>query len=332
MTKITVFGMGSFGTALANVLAENGHTVLMWGKNEDSAKELNDHHQNKRYLKDVVLDSRIKATSDIKEAANFTDIYLMALPTKAMREVTSEIDSLIDSKKTFIHVAKGIENDTFKRVSEMIEDSISEDHNGGIGVLSGPSHAEEVVIKQPTTVAASSKDEKVSKLIQDLFMNDYLRVYTNNDLVGVELGGALKNIIAVASGIVAGMGYGDNAKAALMTRGLAEISRLGEKLGADPMTFLGLGGIGDLIVTCTSTHSRNYTLGFKLGQGQTMDEALNEMNMVVEGIYTTNSVYHLAKQQNVDMPITNALYKVLFEDNPVKDSVKDLMGRDKKSE
>lgn len=332
MTKITVFGMGSFGTALANVLAENGHTVLMWGKNEDSVKELNDHHQNKRYLKDVVLDSRIKATSDIKEAANFTDIYLMALPTKAMREVTSEIDSLIDSKKTFIHVAKGIENDTFKRVSEMIEDSISEDHNGGIGVLSGPSHAEEVVIKQPTTVAASSKDEKVSKLIQDLFMNDYLRVYTNNDLVGVELGGALKNIIAVASGIVAGMGYGDNAKAALMTRGLAEISRLGEKLGADPMTFLGLGGIGDLIVTCTSTHSRNYTLGFKLGQGQTMDEALNEMNMVVEGIYTTNSVYHLAKQQNVDMPITNALYKVLFEDNLVKDSVKDLMGRDKKSE
>lgn len=332
MTKITVFGMGSFGTALANVLAENGHTVLMWGKNEDSVKELNDHHQNKRYLKDVVLNISIKATSDIKEAVNFTDIYLMALPTKAMREVTSEIDNLIDTKKTFIHVAKGIENDTFKRVSEMIEDSISEEHNGGIGVLSGPSHAEEVVIKQPTTVAASSKDEKVSKLIQDLFMNDYLRVYTNNDLVGVELGGALKNIIAVASGIVAGMGYGDNAKAALMTRGLAEISRLGEKLGADPMTFLGLGGIGDLIVTCTSTHSRNYTLGFKLGQGQTMDEALNEMNMVVEGIYTTNSVYHLAKQQNVDMPITNALYKVLFEDNPVKDSVKDLMGRDKKSE
>ncbi|MHB7917264.1 NAD(P)H-dependent glycerol-3-phosphate dehydrogenase [Staphylococcus borealis] len=332
MTKITVFGMGSFGTALANVLAENGHTVLMWGKNEDSVKELNDHHQNNRYLKDVVLNSSIKATSDINEAVNFTDIYLMALPTKAMREVTSQIDGLINSKKTFIHVAKGIENDTFKRVSEMIEDSISEEHNGGIGVLSGPSHAEEVLIKQPTTVAASSKDEKVSELIQDLFMNDYLRVYTNNDLVGVELGGALKNIIAVASGIVAGMGYGDNAKAALMTRGLAEISRLGEKLGADPMTFLGLGGIGDLIVTCTSTHSRNYTLGYKLGQGQTMDEALNEMNMVVEGIYTTNSVYHLAKQQNVDMPITNALYKVLFEDKPVKDSVKDLMGRDKKSE
>ena len=332
MTKITIFGMGSFGTALANVLAENGHTVLMWGKNDNSVKELNDHHQNKRYLKSAQLNHTIKATSNLKEATEFSDVYLMALPTKAIREVTEQIDQLIDSKKTFIHVAKGIENKTFKRVSEMIEDSISEAHNGGIGVLSGPSHAEEVVIKQPTTVAASSKDEHISKLIQDLFMNDYLRVYTNNDLVGVELGGALKNIIAVASGIVAGIGYGDNAKAALMTRGLAEISRLGEKLGADPMTFLGLGGIGDLIVTCTSTHSRNYTLGYKLGKGQTTEEALNEMDMVVEGINTTNSVYHLAKEQQVDMPITNALYKVLFEDKPVKDSVRDLMGRDKKAE
>ncbi|MCE5089720.1 NAD(P)H-dependent glycerol-3-phosphate dehydrogenase [Staphylococcus devriesei] len=332
MTKITIFGMGSFATALANVLAENGHTVLMWGKNDDSVKELNDHHQNKRYLKSAQLNHTIKATSNLKEATKFSDVYLMALPTKAIREVTEQIDQLIDSKKTFIHVAKGIENKTFKRVSEMIEDSISEAHNGGIGVLSGPSHAEEVVIKQPTTVAASSKDEHISKLIQDLFMNDYLRVYTNNDLVGVELGGALKNIIAVASGIVAGIGYGDNAKAALMTRGLAEISRLGEKLGADPMTFLGLGGIGDLIVTCTSTHSRNYTLGYKLGKGQTTEEALNEMDMVVEGINTTNSVYHLAKEQQVDMPITNALYKVLFEDKPVKDSVRDLMGRDKKAE
>lgn len=332
MTKITVFGTGSFGTALANVLAENGHSVLMWGKNENTVDEINQSHQNKRYLKDVTLNETIKATSQLEQAVNFSDIFLIALPTKAIRDVVTEINQHIKTKKTFIHVAKGIENETFKRVSEMIEDSVSKNHKNGVGVLSGPSHAEEVVIKQPTTVAASSKDEHISKLIQDLFMNDYLRVYTNNDLIGVELGGALKNIIAVASGIVAGMGYGDNAKAALMTRGLAEISRLGEKLGADPMTFLGLGGIGDLIVTCTSTHSRNYTLGYKLGKGKTTEEALNEMNMVVEGIYTTNSVYHLAKSQNVDMPITNALYKVLFEDKPVKDSVKDLMGRDKKAE
>ena len=332
MTKITVFGTGSFGTALANVLAENGHSVLMWGKNENTVDEINQSHQNKRYLKDVTLIETIKATSQLEQAVNFSDIFLIALPTKAIRNVVTEINQHIKTKKTFIHVAKGIENETFKRVSEMIEDSVSKNHKNGVGVLSGPSHAEEVVIKQPTTVAASSKDEHISKLIQDLFMNDYLRVYTNNDLIGVELGGALKNIIAVASGIVAGMGYGDNAKAALMTRGLAEISRLGEKLGADPMTFLGLGGIGDLIVTCTSTHSRNYTLGYKLGKGKTTEEALNEMNMVVEGIYTTNSVYHLAKAQNIDMPITNALYKVLFEDKPVKDSVKDLMGRDKKAE
>lgn len=332
MTKITVFGTGSFGTALANVLAENGHSVLMWGKNENTVDEINQSHQNKRYLKDVTLIETIKATNQLEQAVNFSDIFLIALPTKAIRDVVTEINQHIKTKKTFIHVAKGIENETFKRVSEMIEDSVSKNHKNGVGVLSGPSHAEEVVIKQPTTVAASSKDEHISKLIQDLFMNDYLRVYTNNDLIGVELGGALKNIIAVAGGIVAGMGYGDNAKAALMTRGLAEISRLGEKLGADPMTFLGLGGIGDLIVTCTSTHSRNYTLGYKLGKGKTTEEALNEMNMVVEGIYTTNSVYHLAKAQNVDMPITNALYKVLFEDKPVKDSVKDLMGRDKKAE
>lgn len=332
MTKITVFGTGSFGTALANVLAENGHSVLMWGKNENTVDEINQSHQNKRYLKDVTLIETIKATNQLEQAVNFSDIFLIALPTKAIRDVVTEINQHIKTKKTFIHVAKGIENETFKRVSEMIEDSVSKNHKNGVGVLSGPSHAEEVVIKQPTTVAASSKNERISKLIQDLFMNDYLRVYTNNDLIGVELGGALKNIIAVASGIVAGMGYGDNAKAALMTRGLAEISRLGEKLGADPMTFLGLGGIGDLIVTCTSTHSRNYTLGYKLGKGKTTEEALNEMNMVVEGIYTTNSVYHLAKAQNVDMPITNALYKILFEDKPVKDSVKDLMGRDKKAE
>ncbi|AID01415.1 glycerol-3-phosphate dehydrogenase [Staphylococcus xylosus] len=332
MSKVTVFGTGSFGTALANVLAENGHQVLMWGKNEQTINEINLQHINSKYLKNAQLNDSIVATLDINSAVSFSEVYLMALPTKAMREVAKSIDSLLTSKKTFIHVAKGIENETYKRVSEMIEDSISPEHNAGIGVLSGPSHAEEVVIKQPTTVAASSKTPEVSKLTQDLFMNDYLRVYTNDDLVGVELGGALKNIIAVASGVISGMGFGDNAKAALMTRGLAEISRLGEKLGADPITFLGLGGIGDLIVTCTSTHSRNYTLGYKLGEGKSLDKALDEMNMVVEGIYTTKSVYHLAKEVDVDMPITAALYSVLFENRPVDESVKDLMGRGKKAE
>ncbi|RIN77312.1 NAD(P)H-dependent glycerol-3-phosphate dehydrogenase [Staphylococcus simulans] len=332
MSKVAVFGMGSFGTALANVLAQNGHEVLMWGKNKQSIEEINTYHTNSRYLNEAKLEETIKATSDLEEAVNFSDTYLIALPTKAIREVVKQIDEKLTSKKVFIHVAKGIENSTFERVSEMIEDSVAPEHNGGVAVLSGPSHAEEVVIQQPTTVAASSKDPEISKLTQDLFMNEYLRVYTNNDLVGVELGGALKNIIAVASGIVAGMGFGDNAKAALMTRGLAEISRLGEALGADPMTFLGLGGIGDLIVTCTSTHSRNYTLGYKIGQGKTVDEALSEMNMVAEGFYTTESVHNLAKEKNIDMPITSALYGILFENVPLEKSLKLLMDRDKKSE
>lgn len=332
MTNITVFGTGSFGTALANVLADNGHNTLMWGKTSTTIEEINNEHTNHNYLKEAKLNSNIKATTDIQEAINHADIFLIALPTKAIREVMSEVNQLLTSKKSFIHVTKGIENATFKRVSEMLEDSISPEYNAGIGVLSGPSHAEEVVIKQPTTVSAASSNPELRKLIQDLFMTDYLRVYTNDDLVGVELGGALKNIIAIASGVLAGMGFGDNAKAALMTRGLAEITRLGVKLGADPLTFQGLGGIGDLIVTCTSTHSRNYSLGFQLGKGKSLDEIMNHMNMVAEGVYTTESVYNLSKKENVEMPITEALYHVLFENQPVEEAVKALMGRTKKSE
>ncbi|TYK60906.1 NAD(P)-dependent glycerol-3-phosphate dehydrogenase, partial [Staphylococcus pseudintermedius] len=216
MTNITVFGTGSFGTALANVLADNGHNTLMWGKTSTTIDEINHEHTNHNYLKGVTLNSTIQATTDIQTAIDHSDIYLIALPTKAIREVMSQVNQLLISKKSFIHVTKGIENATFKRVSEMLEDSISPEYNAGIGVLSGPSHAEEVVIKQPTTVSAASSNPELRKLIQDLFMTDYLRVYTNDDLVGVELGGALKNIIAIASGVLAGMGFGDNAKAALM--------------------------------------------------------------------------------------------------------------------
>lgn len=332
MSNITVFGTGSFGSALANVLAENKHHVLMWGKNQSTIDEINTQHTNVNYLKDAQLDTSIKATTHLDAAIDHSDIFIIALPTKAIREVMGQVNEKLHSKKSFIHVTKGIEDGTFKRVSEMLEDTISPDFNAGIGILSGPSHAEEVVIKQPTTVAAASENPKLRQLIQDLFMTDYLRVYTNDDLVGVELGGALKNIIAIASGVVSGMGYGDNAKAALITRGLAEITRLGVKLGADPLTFQGLGGIGDLIVTCTSTHSRNFSLGYKLGKGQKLDDILKDMNMVAEGVYTTQSVYNLAQQEGVEMPITKALYRVLFEDQPVEKELKILMGRDKKAE
>ncbi|UEX89143.1 NAD(P)H-dependent glycerol-3-phosphate dehydrogenase [Staphylococcus ratti] len=332
MTNITVFGTGSFGSALANVLAENGHHVLMWGKNQATIDEINSNHTNISYLKEAQLNSSIKATTDLDQAIKHSDTFIIALPTKAIRDVMGRVNTKLNSKKSFIHVTKGIENESFKRVSEMIEDTIAPEFNGGIGILSGPSHAEEVVIKQPTTVAAASNNSELRQLIQDLFMTDYLRVYTNDDLVGVELGGALKNIIAIASGVVSGMGYGDNAKAALITRGLAEITRLGVKLGADPLTFQGLGGIGDLIVTCTSTHSRNFSLGYKLGKGEQLDDILKDMNMVAEGVYTTQSVYHLAKHQGVEMPITEALYRVLFEKQPVEKELKILMGRNKKAE
>lgn len=332
MSNITVFGTGSWGTALANVLADNNHNVLMWGKTEKTVNEINKEHSNHKYLKDISINESIKSTMDLKDAVHHSSIYIIAVPTKAIREVSTNINDIAYGKKIFIHVSKGIEPDTFKRISEMIFESIDSKINGGIAVLSGPSHAEEVAIKHPTTVSVSSENQEVARLAQDLFMTDYFRVYTNNDLVGIEIGGALKNIIALASGITDGIGYGDNAKAALITRGLAEITRLGVKMGADPMTFLGLGGIGDLIVTCTSVHSRNWKCGNMLGQGATLDEALEEMNMVVEGVRTTKAAYHLAQKYDVEMPITSSLYKVLFEDYPVPDGVRDLMERDKKSE
>ncbi len=332
MTNITVFGTGSWGTALANVLADNQHNVLMWGKTETTINEINKEHKNTKYLKENILNENIKATTDLKDAVHHASIFIIAVPTKAIREVCENINEIAYGRKVFIHVSKGIEPGTFKRISEMIDESIDSKINGGIAVLSGPSHAEEVAIKHPTTVSVSSENEEVARLAQDLFMTDYFRVYTNNDLVGIEIGGALKNIIALAAGITDGIGYGDNAKAALMTRGLAEITRLGVKMGADPMTFLGLGGIGDLIVTCTSVHSRNWKCGNMLGKGATLDEALEEMNMVVEGVRTTEAAYNLAKEYDVEMPITSGLYKVLFEDYPVSEGVKDLMERDKKSE
>lgn len=332
MTNITVFGTGSWGTALANVLADNDHNVLMWGKTEETINEINTEHSNNKYLKNITINETIKATLDLKDAVHHASIFVIAVPTKAIREVTSYISEVADGKKMFLHVSKGIEPKTFKRISEMIFESIDPKINGGISVLSGPSHAEEVAIKHPTTVSVSSENDEVAKLAQDLFMTDYFRVYTNNDLIGIEIGGALKNIIALAAGITDGLNYGDNAKAALITRGLAEITRLGVKMGADPMTFLGLGGIGDLIVTCTSVHSRNWKCGNMLGKGATLNEALEEMNMVVEGVRTTEAAYYLAQEYNVEMPITSGLYRVLFEDYPVEEGVKDLMGRDKKSE
>ena len=332
MEKVSVFGAGSWGTALSYVLAQNGHDLLLWTHRSEQGDEINQQHTNKRYLKETTLPETLKATADLPQAVGHSDVFVLAVPTKAIREVCADIRKNLDKKVLFVHVSKGIEPDSLKRISEMIREEIPEQWLQDVVVLSGPSHAEEVVLEHPTTVTAACKNTAAAERVQDLFMNHYFRVYTNTDVIGVEIGGALKNIIALAVGITDGLGYGDNAKAALMTRGLAEIARLGVKMGATPLTFSGLSGVGDLIVTCTSVHSRNWRAGKMLGEGKSIDEVLAEMGMVVEGIRTTKAAYQLSRAYGVPMPITDALYAVLFENVSTKDAVDQLMGRMKKNE
>ncbi|WP_017381827.1 NAD(P)H-dependent glycerol-3-phosphate dehydrogenase [Paenisporosarcina sp. TG-14] len=332
MQNVVVLGAGSWGTALSIVLSQNGHNCLLWSHREDQANEINNQHTNKKYLPDTVLPNTVIATSSLKEAATHGKIIVMAVPTKGIREVCRNIKEWIQEPILFVHVSKGIEPDSLKRISEVMREELPSDLIQEIVVLSGPSHAEEVVLKHPTTVTAACEDIQSAEKIQDLFMQSYFRVYTNSDVIGVEIGGALKNIIALAAGISDGLGYGDNAKAALITRGIAEISRLGTKMGANPLTFSGLTGIGDLIVTCTSVHSRNWRAGNMLGKGMQLDEVLEQMGMVVEGVRTTKAAYQLSKLHQVPMPITSALYSVLFEKVDPKQAVDQLMDRVKKHE
>lgn len=332
MEKVTVLGAGSWGTALAMVLANNNHDCLLWSHREDQATEITTIHTNKKYLPETILPTNLKATSEFQQAIQHANVIVIAVPTKAIREVCQNMLPFLAEKKLFVHVSKGIEPDSLKRISEMIAEELSEDVTEAIVVLSGPSHAEEVVLKHPTTITVASENMVAAEKVQDLFMNKSFRVYTNDDVIGVEIGAALKNVIALAAGIVDGLGYGDNAKAALITRGLAEISRLGISLGAQPYTFSGLTGMGDLIVTCTSVHSRNWRAGNMLGKGATLNTVLEEMGMVVEGVRTTKAAYQLATKQQVDMPITKALYSVLFEQVNPKEAVDILMHRTKKHE
>jgi glycerol-3-phosphate dehydrogenase (NAD(P)+) len=330
--KVAIMGAGSWGTALAIVLADNGHEVRLWGHKPAQIEEINTHHSNEKYLPNISLPDSIIGYSSLEESLNGAPIMVIAVPTKAIREVISEIRMIQKKPITIVHVSKGIEPDTLLRISEMIEEEMLPELIQSVVVLSGPSHAEEVSLRQPTTVTVSSKQMEAAEIIQDLFINQNFRVYTNPDIIGVEIGGALKNIIALAAGISDGLGYGDNAKAALMTRGLAEISRLGTKMGASPLTFSGLTGIGDLIVTCTSVHSRNWRAGNLLGKGKNLQEVLDNMGMVVEGVRTTKAAWQLAQKYNVKMPITNALYGILFNHVDAKDAVDALMARGKTHE
>ncbi|WP_026573287.1 NAD(P)H-dependent glycerol-3-phosphate dehydrogenase [Bacillus sp. UNC438CL73TsuS30] len=329
---IAVLGAGSWGTALALVLADNGHHVRLWSHNENQVTEINQFHTNKKYLPGINLPELIVGYASLSDSLSGVETIILAVPTKAIREVIGKIASVAKNPFIIAHVSKGIEPDSLMRITEIIEEEMPKEFLRDVVVLSGPSHAEEVSLRHPTTVTVSSKNMEMAGKIQDLFINNNFRVYTNSDLIGVEIGGALKNIIALAAGITDGLGYGDNAKAALITRGLAEIARLGTKMGANPLTFSGLAGIGDLIVTCTSVHSRNWRAGNLLGKGKTLDEVLDNMGMVVEGVRTTKAAYQLAKKYDVVMPITFALYDVLFNGKNAKDGVDILMGRGKKPE
>ncbi|KZR60249.1 NAD(P)H-dependent glycerol-3-phosphate dehydrogenase [Pseudobacillus badius] len=330
--NIAMLGAGSWGTALAIVLADNGHEVCLWTKNENRVEEINEKHTNLQYLPEIQLPETIRASTSIETALRGTDLVVLAVPTKAIREVLQLIKSVRKEPLTAVHVSKGIEPDTLMRISEMIREELPEELCKDIVVLSGPSHAEEVSLRHPTTVTVSSDNMDAAEKVQDIFMNQHFRVYTNPDVIGVEIGGALKNIIALAAGISDGLGYGDNAKAALITRGLAEIARLGTKMGADPLTFSGLTGIGDLIVTCTSVHSRNWRAGNMLGKGQKLQDVLDNMGMVVEGVRTTRAARQLSLKYGVEMPLTEALYQVLFEGKDPKTAVDELMARMKTNE
>jgi glycerol-3-phosphate dehydrogenase (NAD(P)+) len=327
--KIGVIGAGSWGSAISLVLANKGYDITIWDRDKEILNGIKESRENKKYLSGISIPHNVVVTYTLEECIKFKDILVMAVPSQAVRSVCKQIEKIIPVSTVIVNLSKGIEIGSLKRISEVIEEFFP---NNAIAVLSGPSHAEEVSKDIPTTVVAASKSRIAAELIQDTFGTSKFRIYTNPDLIGVELGGAVKNIIALAAGITDGLGYGDNTKAALMTRGIAEITRLGVAMGANPMTFAGLSGIGDLIVTCTSMHSRNRRAGILIGQGRSVKEALAEVNMVVEGINTTKSTYELSKKIEIEMPITNELYQVLFEGRNVKDAVAELMLRDMKHE
>ena len=331
MAHVAVLGAGSWGTALAQVLALNGHDAYLWGRNTTQMDEIRRTRENKKYLPEVTLHPDLEIGSDFPDLLSF-DYIIVSVPAQSQRQlIESHREAFISSNSLLINVAKGIETSTQKCIHEIYEQLIP-DVDKRFVVLSGPSHAEEFGKNMPTALVAASISQNAAVAVQNLFMNENVRVYTSHDVVGVELGGALKNIIALAVGMTVGLGYGDNARAALMTRGLAEITRLGVAMGAEPYTFLGLTGMGDLIVTCTSMHSRNYRAGLMLGQGKNLQYVLDHMGMVVEGVATSRAAHAVAESKNIEMPILQQMYHVLFTDGDVREAARILMTRQKKPE
>lgn len=327
--KITLCGGGSWGTAIARLLSNKGHELNFYIRNKEVIEDVRKNKENTKYLPGAKFEKEINLTNNLDSVLQDIDVFIIAVPTSSIREVLTSIKGKISKDVIIVNLSKGIEVESLDRISEISSEILKDNP---FVALSGPSHAEEVGKDIPTTLVASSENLKVAQTIQHEFSTPIFRIYTNPDLVGVEMGGALKNIIALAAGMNDGLAYGDNSKAALMTRGIYEMSKLGISLGANPHTFNGLSGIGDLIVTCTSMHSRNRRAGILIGEGKSMEEACNEVGQVVEGVKTVKSAYKLAKLKNIEMPITNALYKVLYEGYDPNKAVYELMTRENKDE
>lgn len=332
-SEIGIIGAGSWGIALAYLLSKNGHKVIVWSRSESTVEKLRAYHGNEEKLPGVILDESVEFTSDIEKAVSDKDIVVIVVPSAHMRETVQKMAPFIkptdEHKQIIVNCTKGIEESTLMVMSDVILDEIP---GCQVCVLSGPSHAEEVGKGLPTTIVVGAFDKETARFVQNTFMNNFFRVYISPDMLGIEIGAALKNVIALAAGMADGYGLGDNAKAALITRGIAEIGRLGMAMGGKFETFSGLSGIGDLIVTCASMHSRNRRAGILIGQGKSMQEAMDEVKMVVEGVYSAKAALELAKRYEVEMPIVETVNEILFEGKAPQDAINDLMLRDKKIE
>ncbi len=329
MAKVSVIGAGSWGTALASVLARNGHEVTIWSIMEKEIAMLKEKREHVTKLPGVKLSEEIGLTTNLEEAVEGRELLVLAVPSVFTRGTAKNMQPFVKAGQLVVNVAKGIEEKTLMVLSDIIKEEIPQ---ARVAVLSGPSHAEEVGRRLPTTCVAGADTREAAEFVQNTFMNDEFRVYTSPDMLGIELGGALKNVIALAAGMADGLGYGDNTKAALITRGITEIGRLALAMGAKYETISGLTGIGDLIVTCASRHSRNRKAGMLIGQGKTMEEATSEVKMVVEGIYSAKAAMGLSEKYQVAMPIIEQVNLVLFHNKPVKEAVQELMLRDRKAE
>jgi glycerol-3-phosphate dehydrogenase (NAD(P)+) len=330
--RIAVVGAGSWGTTLANLLAKKGNEVLLWSFEDDVTAAIRETRRNEAYLPDVELDAHLSATSDLEQAVEGASVVVSVSPSQHVRQVMSGAAPSVAEDALVVSASKGIETRSLETMAEVLEDVLPEPLHRGLTFLSGPSFASEVSLEHPTAVTVASRETEAARRAQQLFQTDYFRVYTSHDVTGVELGGALKNVMALAAGMADGLGFGHNTRAALITRGLAEMSRLGVGLGASPLTFAGLAGMGDLILTCTGDLSRNRSVGFKLGQGRTLKEVLSEMRMVAEGVETTRAAHALAEREGIEMPIVAEVHAVLFEERPPEEAVRKLMLREPKAE